>query len=220
MSVHRSETLARACVSTTLLNVYGHVDLDVPWTEHLDNRTYRQILGIANELVRRERDGFCYQGSDLLHDVIVRLLNAGSAVKCSSTEHLTKLLILNMRRMLIDLVRAANGKKRGGGLQHLPVDEKLIDGECSLAMQIKFSQLIDRLAQVNLRQARVIELRMRAASLDEIATELSISVRTVKRDLAATRQWLSEKRAQNQNQWPFVCHRTVRRFRTESLQTR
>ena len=96
-----------------------------------------------------------------------------------------------MRRVLVDYARAHKANRRDGGLKRVELHEDL----AVYADQLKEVELIDealtRLAELNPRQARVVELRyFGGLSVEEIAALLEIAPRSVKRDWSLARIWL------------------------------
>ena len=97
-----------------------------------------------------------------------------------------------MRRILVDYARSRKAAKRGGGLSPI----RLTAGQ-EPASRDSWDKIIDvhralsRLAAIDVRQARVVELRFFAGlETDEIARILNISGRTVKRDWVFAQAWL------------------------------
>ena len=100
-----------------------------------------------------------------------------------------------MRRVLIDHARARNRHKRGGGVEAVPLDDVeglLSDRAAEEALAVDAA--LDRLAADAPRAARVVELRIFGGlSLEEIATVLDVSSKTVQRDWEAARAWLRKE---------------------------
>jgi RNA polymerase sigma-70 factor, ECF subfamily len=94
-----------------------------------------------------------------------------------------------MRRILVDYGRQRATAKRDG--QQTSLEDTLHITDEKAYFFTVLDQLLDRLAEVNPRQARIVELRyFSGLTEEEIASVLEISVRTVKRDWAIARAWL------------------------------
>jgi len=96
-----------------------------------------------------------------------------------------------MRRILVDFARASGREKRGwGGLQvSLSVAENLAFRKS--ADLVALDDALQKLAELDARQARVVELRFLAGlSLKETAEALDVSVGTVRRDWSIAEAWL------------------------------
>ena len=97
-----------------------------------------------------------------------------------------------MRRILIEHARAVGAMKRGSGQANLSIDDALeaMVGETP-EYWLDMDQALDRLAALDPRQARIVELRFFGGlSVEEVADVLGIATRTVDRDWKIARGWL------------------------------
>ena len=96
-----------------------------------------------------------------------------------------------MRRVLVDLARARQSSKRGGGVVHVTFDEALIDGDRRDGDVLRLNEALDALAELDERKGRVVELRFFGGlSAEETAAVLNVSAKTVTRDWDFSRAWL------------------------------
>ena len=96
-----------------------------------------------------------------------------------------------MRRILIDHARARRTAKRDGMLRRVPLDEPLLITRDQPAELLALNDALERLAQFDARQSRVVELRyFGGLTVDETAAALDMSPRTVKREWRVARAWL------------------------------
>jgi RNA polymerase sigma factor (TIGR02999 family) len=96
-----------------------------------------------------------------------------------------------MRRILCDHARRNLRIKRGGSFQILPLDEALAFTPEHSDELLKLDEALTRLAKIDPRQSRIVELRFFAGlTVEETAEFLGISPKTVKRDWAVARVWL------------------------------
>ena len=100
-----------------------------------------------------------------------------------------------MRRILIDLARQKQADKRGGAARRITLDPDvtpLLDSE-SLEL-LALDDAVDRLAALDARQARIVELRFFAGlTVTEVGEVLGVSPRTVAADWRLARAWLSNE---------------------------
>ena len=95
-----------------------------------------------------------------------------------------------MRRLLLNHARHHLAQKRGGG-RPLPLDDTEIAVETHAAELVELDQALTRLAAMDERLARVVDLRYFAGlSVEETAEILGVTDRTVKRDWQAARAFL------------------------------
>jgi len=106
-----------------------------------------------------------------------------------------------MRRILVDHARTRHAAKRGGAQVSLvqPLDEGM--GAAAAAEEsgvdlLALDEALTRLAALDERQARVVELRyFTGLGIEETAEALGISPATVKREWAMARAWLKRELA-------------------------
>jgi RNA polymerase sigma factor (TIGR02999 family) len=97
-----------------------------------------------------------------------------------------------MRRLLVDYARRRRAAKRG-----LPVtlSEEILPAPGGQIEQIlAVDEVLDRLAALDARQARIVEMRYFAGlSVDETAEALGIAPRTVRLDWAMAKGWMKSQ---------------------------
>ena len=96
-----------------------------------------------------------------------------------------------MRRVLVDHARSRGYQKRGGGCHRVTLTDALaITSEPTLDL-IELDRALEHLATVDVRKAKVIELRFFGGlSVEETADVLHVSADTVKRDWRLAKLWL------------------------------
>ncbi|MBL8959240.1 MAG: sigma-70 family RNA polymerase sigma factor, partial [Gemmatimonadetes bacterium] len=109
--------------------------------------------------------------------------------------HFLNMAAQAMRRILIDHARARKRLKRGAGLQVELLDEiqtLMTDGAADELVAL--DDALDRFTTLNPRGARVVELRFFAGlTLEETASTLDVSLKTVQRDWLVARAWLRKE---------------------------
>ena len=100
-----------------------------------------------------------------------------------------------MRRILVESARRKHREKRGGGAEHLDVDEIEIAAPTQQDDELlAVHEALDRLASHDARKAELVKLRYFAGlSFEETAEVLGISVPTANRDWAYARAWLHQE---------------------------
>ncbi len=96
-----------------------------------------------------------------------------------------------MRRILVDHARLRGTAKRGAGTLRVPLDEVLREPSAQDPEITALDEALEELAELDERQARIIELRYFAGlTIEEVAKVLDVSASTVKREWTTARWWL------------------------------
>jgi RNA polymerase sigma factor (TIGR02999 family) len=95
-----------------------------------------------------------------------------------------------MRRILVEHARRQN-LKRGGGVQHVSLDETAIVGGGRAADLVALDDAMNALARLDPRKAQVVEMRFFGGlSVDETAEVLGVSSATIRREWSSAKIWL------------------------------
>ena len=157
----------------------------------LFERVYGELRQVAARQMRGERKDHTLQATALVHEAFVRL-TADEDLSFENRAHFFAVAAGVMRRILIDHARAVRAKKRGSGKASLSIDDALeaLVGETP-EYWLDLDEALVRLAALDARQARIIELRFFGGlSVEEVADVLGLATRTVTRDWKIARGWL------------------------------
>jgi RNA polymerase sigma factor (TIGR02999 family) len=151
---------------------------------------YEELRHLANAYLRRERDGHTLQSTALVHEAFLRLVNQRD-VQWHGRAHFFGIAAQMIRRILVDHARAQRAAKRGAGAVRLELDEALAVSEQRDLDLIALDEALERLAMMDERQSRIVELRFFAGlSVEDTADVMGISTATVKREWSSARAWL------------------------------
>src|SRR6185436_13444498 len=144
--------------------------------------------------IRRERPGQTLQATALVHEAYVRLISE-KAHNWQNRTHFLAIAALSMRQILVQRARARHAAKRGGNPERITLDEQLLPAAASGGPGdvdvIALDAALDRLAALDARQAKVVEMRyFGGLTVEETAEALDISPATVKRHWTLARAWL------------------------------
>ena len=105
--------------------------------------------------------------------------------------HFFNIAAQSMRHILIDYLRQRQVQKRGGHFEKVHLDEAFLVSDERATGLVELDEALKRLADLDERKSRVVELRF-FAGLDneEIAQALNITSKTVIRDWQFARSWL------------------------------
>jgi RNA polymerase sigma factor (TIGR02999 family) len=159
--------------------------------EELAPKVYLELRRMAARYMRNERAGNSLQATALVHEVFLRLVEVDS-VSWQDRAHFFAVSANMMRRILVDGARAKGMVKRGRAALHLNLDDVPELASRSRDREIvAIDEALDDLAQIDLRKAKVIELRFFGGlSVEETAEVLKVSPQTVMRDWKMARAWL------------------------------
>jgi RNA polymerase sigma factor (TIGR02999 family) len=151
---------------------------------------HHELRRVAHGLMRGERSNHTLQTSALIDEAYLRLVDQRRA-SWNNRAHFFAVSAQIMRRILVDYARSRGYAKRGGGAVHLSLDDVAVVSPEPAAELVALDDALSRLAKVNPRKARVVELRYFAGlTVDEVAEVLQIAPVTVLRDWNFARAWL------------------------------
>jgi RNA polymerase sigma factor (TIGR02999 family) len=151
---------------------------------------YDELRRIARRCLRQERPGHTLAPTALVHEAWTQLIGK-SRVQWQDRAHFFGVAGRTMRRILVDHARKRQAARRGGAGLSLSLEEPVgPDGRRDLDL-IWLDDALDRLAALDVRQSRIVELRYFAGlTIQETAEALAISAATVKREWDFARAWL------------------------------
>ncbi len=150
---------------------------------------YNELHRLASSHLRHERPGHTLQPTALVNEAYLKLVDQRE--QWSSRTQFFALASQMMRRVLVDYARQRNRVKRGGGDTPQQLDEAAAMSEERSAEILELDEALDKLAKLEPRQVRVVELRYFAGlTIEEVADQLQVSPKTVKRDWTVARAWL------------------------------
>ena len=154
---------------------------------------YRELRRIAAHQMRGERAGHTLQPTALVHEAFLRLVDQSRADWQNRAQFFGVAAQL-MRRLLVDHARRRRAAKR-----RIPiaVSEEILQRGTSADQTeeiLAVDEAVARLAELDQRQARVVELRyFGGLSVEETAEAMGIAPRTVKLDWAMAKVFLKSQ---------------------------
>jgi RNA polymerase sigma factor (TIGR02999 family) len=173
---------------TALLRAWHAGDEDA--YRRVSSMLYDELHRRAAYYLRHKRPGDTLQTTGLVHETFMRLADAHQ-VDWQDRKHFLAVAARTMRRLLVDLARARGSVKRGASATHIPLDSGMAAASPAPLDLIALDEALERLAKLDARKARVIELRFFAGlTVEETAQVLEVSPDTVARDWRVARSWL------------------------------
>ena len=191
-------------------------------TSDLMTFVYSELRKLAESMMRSERRHHTLQATALVHEAYLRLVDQDdlawdgrSHFFAAAAEAMRRILVeaarrrksqmgrlrfleaaaVTMRRVLVDHARGRDAAKRGGEWQRITLQGvDVSDSETEDIDLVQLDESLEKLAALDERQARIVELRFFAGLTgEEIAELLGISRPTVVRELAMARAWLRKE---------------------------
>jgi RNA polymerase sigma factor (TIGR02999 family) len=154
---------------------------------------YEELRTIARHRLRHERAGHTLNTTALVHEAYLKLIDL-DRVQWRSRAHFLAIAAQAMRNILVSHARGRKRLKRGGGAPHEPLDESVPLPDAETDRILALDAALEKLAELNPRHARVVELRFFGGmTLEETAAVLQVSHGTVKRDWSLLRRWLGRE---------------------------
>lgn len=149
-----------------------------------------ELRRLAAAYLRREQAGHTLQPTALVNEVYLRLVDR-RRVSWQNRAQFFGFAARTMRRILVDHARARRAAKRGGGAETLALDAALGVGDRAEVDLLALDDVLDRLAALDARQGRLVELRVFGGlTIAESAEALGVGEATVSRDWQSARAWL------------------------------
>lgn len=150
-----------------------------------------ELYALARVYLNRDRRGQTLQPTALINEVYLRLIDETHPVKWECRSHFYGIAARLMRQILVDYARAHRAIKRGGEAVPVTLDEIAASLPGRTPNILEVNDALSRLAKMDDRKAKIIELRYFAGmNREEIATVCGLTISTVKRDLRLAEAWL------------------------------
>ena len=151
---------------------------------------YQELRNLAGRFFRKEAKGITLQPTALVHEAYLKLVDQ-SAVDWQGRTHFFAVAAQAMRRILVDHARRRGAAKRGGQKNRLLLEDDLVPALEPDDDVLAVDEALSKLAQVDPRQAQLVELRFFGGlSVAEAAEVLGMSKRSAEREWTMVRAWL------------------------------
>jgi len=154
---------------------------------------YDEFRALARHYLGQERLNHTLQPTALVHEAYMKLVDQ-TRVDWQGKSHFFAVAAQAMRRILVDHARSRQRDKRGGGRARVALDEAVALSPQKDEDVLALDEALERLAKLDPRQAKVVELRFFGGmNVEEVAQALGVSKRTVEGDWTFARAWLSRE---------------------------
>lgn len=161
--------------------------------EKLVEVAYDELRELAGHLLRRERSGHTLQPTALVHEAMIRMLDAEMLQQGRNRAYFFGAMARAMRRALVDHARKRNAERRGGGhWERQPLDQALEELEQNHRLDMLcLDEALEELQELSHRQSEVVHLHFFGGlTHTEIAEQLQVSLSTIEKDWRMARAWL------------------------------
>ncbi len=158
--------------------------------EPLLTTVYDELRRLAAYQLSGEQRGHTLQATALVHEAYLRLAGQNTG-QWQDKRQFIAIASEMMRRVLVDHARARLRTKRGSGMANVSLSEaaELVDGRDVKVLDL--DRALSRLAEVDPRKARLVELRyFGGLTMEESAEVLGASIPTLERDWRFSRAFL------------------------------
>lgn len=177
--------------SQDITAILREIDGDESAAARLMPLVYDELRRLADSYLRRERPDHTLQPTALVNEAYLRLVDQTRA-SLRDRSHFFAVAARQMRRVLVDHARRHDAEKRGGGARRVSLDEAVDQAQDPRDLDlVALDAALDKLAELDARQARIVELRyFGGLTVEETAEALGVSATTVKDDWQSARAWL------------------------------
>jgi RNA polymerase sigma factor (TIGR02999 family) len=149
-----------------------------------------ELRRLAHHYMNRERPGHSLQTTALVNEAYLKLIDQ-KLVEFHSRAQFFALAATLMRHILVDHARTRQAFKHGGAGVRISFEEALLVSAHRDEDLVELDQALTRLAEIDERKSKVIELRFFGGlSVDETAEALGVSAITVMREWKMAKAWL------------------------------
>ena len=158
--------------------------------ERLVRRVYDTLKRQARLMMSRERSNHTLQPTALVHEAFLKMGDA-DGIEWQDRAHFFGFTSRIMRQILVDHARLHAADKRGNSPIHFSTDDVDVPVEERADSILAVDEVLDRLAKIDERQARIVEMRFFGGmSNSEMAEALGVSDRTIAREWQSARLWM------------------------------
>jgi RNA polymerase sigma factor (TIGR02999 family) len=150
----------------------------------------QELHRLAHGYMRRENPDHTLQTTALVNEAYLKLIDQ-KKTHWQNRAHFFAIAAQIMRRILLNYARDQHRVKRGGNAIQVSLSQASFVPLEKTAELIALDEALCRLAEIDERKSRVVELKyFGGMSVEEIAEVLKVSEITVMRDWKFARAWL------------------------------
>ena len=149
-----------------------------------------ELHRLAHHYMSREAIGHTLQTTALLNEAYLQLVDDPKRSWQNRT-HFVAAAAQLMRRIMVDHARERRALKRGGGALKVSLDDAALVTERRSEELLALDEALQELAALDQRKSQIVELRyFGGMTIEETATFLKMSHRSVEREWTMAKAWL------------------------------
>lgn len=163
---------------------------DTAAVDRLLPMVYQELRALAGSYFRQQVASHTLEPTALVHEAFLKLVST-TDIRWEGRSHFFAVAAKAMREILADHARRKRAEKRGGDWQRITLSRLDSDQRHDEIDVLDLDAALKKLAELDERQARIIELRFFGGlTVEEAATVMGISPRTAEYDWRIARAWL------------------------------
>ncbi|HEY3245129.1 MAG TPA: ECF-type sigma factor [Phycisphaerae bacterium] len=167
---------------------------DAGAAERLLPLVYKELRELARQKMASEQPGQTLQGTALVHEAYLRLVDTEQVSRWDSRGHFFAAAAEAMRRILVERARRKAGPKQGGHLQRVDLAQLEVADERQSHELLMLDEALQELEKHDAQAAQLVKLRYFAGLKHQEAAEvLGIGRRAADRLWALARTWLYQQ---------------------------
>jgi RNA polymerase sigma factor (TIGR02999 family) len=157
---------------------------------------YDELHRLARASLRNERPNHTLRATALVHEAYMKLVDY--SFPWENRLQFSAAAARVIRHILVDYAKSSRRQKRGGGANHVTLDEAVLLGPETSSEILELDEALKLLAQRDPRKSEIVQLIFFGGlTYDEVAKALDISPVTVHRDLKMAKAFLHTQLAKN-----------------------
>jgi RNA polymerase sigma-70 factor (ECF subfamily) len=154
---------------------------------------YDELHRLAGAYLRRERGEHTLQPTALVNEAYLKLVRQRN-IRWQNRAQFFGVAAQLMRRILVDHARANDASKRGGDRVEVSLKNIGAFGTQPTADILALHAVLNRLAEIDPDQSRIVELRFFGGlTIEEAAEVMHVSHSTVEREWKIAKAWLKRE---------------------------
>lgn len=152
-----------------------------------------ELKRIAHAYMANERAGLSLHTTALVQEALASLA-LSQPIHWESRKQFYAIVAWRMREILVEHARKRLAVKRGGGIEHLNVDDVIfLSNELSEELDL-LDKALKKLARIDERKSKIVELRYFGGfTLEEVAAILGLPQIKIEREWRLARAWLKRE---------------------------